>query len=296
MRKQFGRFLALGLIVVIFSTNSVQAKAASLVTGTEVNTEISVLAKTETAIDKNRNFRLVFDAQYYYDTYIDVREFVGMDAEKLFQHFMNNGMKEGRLGIADFSLRAYIENNPDLLAAFGTDYSAYCKHFVENGRAEGRSAIPVSTDNSENVIGSFSSEYVESEDRATNVELAAARINGMVIQPGEKFSFNHSVLPRTSLNGYVLGPAFSAGREVQSIGGGICQVSSTLYVAMIKAILPSTERYTHSAPVDYVPAGLDATIAGNSKDLKFVNIYAEPIIIFAVTDNGKLTVELKLDK
>lgn len=296
MRKKFGRFLALGLSVVMLSTNSVQAKAVSLVTGTEVNAEVSALVRTDTAVDKNSNFRLVFDAQYYYDTYIDVRESVGMDAEKLFQHFVNNGMKEGRSGTEDFSLRAYVQNNPDLMVAFGTDYSAYCKHFVENGRAEGRSAIPVSTEILENVIGSYTSEYVVSEDRAINVELAAARINGMVLQPGDKFSFNHSVLPRTSSNGYVLGPAYSAGIEVQSIGGGICQVSSTLYVAMIKALLPSTERYTHSGPVYYVPTGLDATIAGNSKDLKFVNIYTEPIIISAVTENGKLTVELKLDK
>ncbi len=286
--------MALGLSVVMFSSNGVQAMAVSLVGSPEVNTEASV--KAAVTIDKNSDYRLVFDAQYYYDTYKDVRDNVGMDTEKLFQHFVNNGIQEGRSGIADFNLRAYIHNNPDLLATFGTDYSAYCKHFVENGRAEGRNAIPVSTDNSEYVIGSFSSEYVTSEDRAINVELAAARINGMVLQPGEKFSFNHSVLPRTSLNGYVVGPSFVAGREVESIGGGICQVSSTLYVAMIKAILPSTERYTHSAPVDYVPAGLDATIAGNSKDLKFVNIYGEPIIISAVTENGKLTVELKLDK
>lgn len=238
-------------------------------------------------------YRSVFDAEYYYNTYPDLQTAIGLDQEKLFAHFVNNGIREGRNGNSEFNLRSYITNNQDLMTAYGENLAGYCKHYVELGKAEGRNALPVDTAATD-VIGVYSSLYDVSEQRAVNVELAAERINGIVLQPGDEFSFSSAILSRTYENGYVLGPSFAAGREVITVGGGICQVSSTLYVAMISAALPSTERYTHSAPVDYVPRGLDATIAENSKDLKFVNIYSKPLTIIAVTEDGKLTVSLKL--
>lgn len=238
-------------------------------------------------------YRSVFDAEYYYNTYSDLQTAIGLDQEKLFAHFVNNGIREGRNGNSEFNLRSYITNNQDLMTAYGENLAGYCKHYVELGKAEGRNALPVDTAATD-VIGVYSSLYDVSEQRAVNVELAAERINGIVLQPGDEFSFSSAILSRTYENGYVLGPSFAAGREVITVGGGICQVSSTLYVAMISAALPSTERYTHSAPVDYVPRGLDATIAENSKDLKFVNIYSKPLTIIAVTEDGKLTVSLKL--
>lgn len=238
-------------------------------------------------------YRAVFDAEYYYNKYADLQTAVGRDSDKLFAHFVNSGMEEGRSGSEDFNLRAYIQKNSDLMAAYGENFAEYCRHYVSLGKAEGREAL---ADGTSEELGSYSSTYDVNEQRAVNVELAASRINGVVLQPGEEFSFSRTVLSRTYKNGYVLGPSFAGGREVVSVGGGICQVSSTLYVAMIRAVLPSTERYTHSAPVDYVPKGLDATIAENAKDLKFVNIYSKPLVISAATEEGVLKISLSFEK
>ena len=273
--KWIAGVLAVGLMLTSAAGNTLQARAAVVKNADE------------------SAYRAVFDAEYYYNRYTDLQTAIGMDPEKLYAHFVNSGMREGRSGNEEFNLRAYIQKNPDLMAAFGENTADYCRHYVESGKAEGREALP---DENSDVLGSYSSTYDVNEQRAVNVELAAQRINGTVLAPGQEFSFSRTVLPRTYKNGYVLGPSFAGGREVISVGGGICQVSSTLYVAMIRAVLPSTERYTHSLPVDYVPKGLDATIAENVKDLKFVNVYSKPLVISAVTEDGVLTVSLSYEK
>lgn len=273
--KWLAGVLAVGLMLTSAAGNTLQAQAAVVKSADE------------------RAYRAVFDAEYYYNRYTDLQTAIGMDPEKLYAHFVNSGMREGRSGSEEFNLRAYIQKNPDLMQTFGENTAEYCRHYVESGKAEGREALP---DENSDVLGSYSSTYDVNEQRAVNVELAAQRINGTVLAPGQEFSFSRTVLPRTYKNGYVLGPSFAGGREVVSVGGGICQVSSTLYVAMIRAVLPSTERYTHSLPVDYVPKGLDATIAENAKDLKFVNIYSKPLVISAVTEDGVLTVSLSYEK
>ena len=83
-------------------------------------------------------------------------------------------------------------------------------------------------------------------------------------------------------------------RFVPGMGGGICQVSSTLYAAMVSAGLPATERHPHSLSVDYIPSGLDATIFGNTLDLRFTNIFPQPIQIRAAADQGILTILIYL--
>lgn len=145
------------------------------------------------------------------------------------------------------------------------------------------------------VIGTYTTEYEDNISRAVNVELAAERINGVKLQPGEKFSFSNTILERTAENGYVNGPVFVKGKEVQGIGGGVCQVSSTLYAAMVDAGLKATERHAHSMPVDYVPQNLDATIAGDYLDLKFTNTFSQTLLIEAQAENGTLTVTLVLE-
>ena len=145
------------------------------------------------------------------------------------------------------------------------------------------------------VIGSYTTEYEPNISRAVNVELAAERIHGIKLQPGEKFSFSNTILERTAENGYVNGPVFVKGKEVQGIGGGVCQVSSTLYAAMVDAGLKATERHPHSMPVDYVPQNLDATIAGDYLDLKFTNTFSQTLLIDAYAENGILTVTLLLE-
>ena len=239
----------------------------------------------------NIDYSAVFDAEYYYNTYQDVQQTIGFNEEDLLDHFIRSGMAEGRMGKADFDVRSYMKNNLDLLAVYGIkDLSAYYYHYIQSGKAEGRTVGYPSRNADE--IASFSTQYNTEEDRATNVELAAQRIDGIVIQPGTSFSFSNSIMSRTTENGYVVAPSFASGRVVSSVGGGICQVSSTLYVAMTLSSIPATERYAHSLAVDYVPKGLDSAIVEGVKDLRFKNLYDYPIRIDSSAENGTLTVAI----
>lgn len=240
------------------------------------------------AAENREDYRGVFDADYYYNQYPDLQGTIGYDQEKLFSHFVSIGAREGRSGNEEFNLRAYVFNNSDLLDVYKTDLSAYCRHYVDSGKADGRISLPL--EDEQELIGTYSTRYDITLPRAVNIEIAVQRVNGIVLQAGESFSFSNVILPRTPQNGYVMAPAI--GRY--EYGGGICQVSSTLYAAMCHALLPATERHPHSSSVSYLPTGLDATISEGYKDLKFVNIYHEPLTILAETDEGVLTVSLRL--
>lgn len=271
-------------------------------------------------------YRAVFDADYYSRTYPDLAAAFGTDENALFNHFVSYGIQEGRSCSAEFNPQAYRQRYADLQAAFGSNMAAYCRHYTNYGKAEGRDAAadgtvavadttaaasqaqtaqqPAAgtsagtasqqTGSPLQQIGSYTTYYEANVPRASNVELAARRINGVVVQPGGSFSFSQTILPRTSANGYVTAPIFINGGTGMGTGGGVCQVSSTLYAAMLTAGLPATERHPHSRPVTYLPQGMDATIAGNYLDLKFTNIYSQPLLIKASAWNGKLTVSLSL--
>ncbi len=243
---------------------------------------------------------VVFDADYYYNTYADLQEAIGYDEEALRNHYFQFGIVEGRAGSAEFNCIMYMKNYSDLREAFGYNYLAYCLHYEQYGKEEGRIANQL-LDNAEegnivvsgSIIGSYSTEYNAKIQRATNVVLAASRINGVVVMPGQEFSFHRTVLPRTPENGYVEAPVIVDKEYVPGYGGGICQVSSTLYAAMLQAGVPATERYPHSIEVSYIPVGMDATISGSYKDLKFVNVFEKPLLILATTDEtGTLTVSI----
>lgn len=251
----------------------------------------STAAQAEGTSLNSTDYSAVFDADYYYNAYPDVQQTIGHDADSLLQHFIDSGMKEGRIGKADFNVRAYMKNNLDLLSLYGIkDLSAYYYHYLQSGKAEGRSATAPSA--AANEIASFSTQYNTEEDRAINVELASQRIDGIVVEPGKSFSFSNSIMSRTTENGYVVAPSFASGRVVSSVGGGICQVSSTLYVTMMLSSIPATERYPHSLNVDYVPKGLDSAIVEGMKDLRFRNPYDYPIRINSSAEGGTLTVTI----
>ena len=140
------------------------------------------------------------------------------------------------------------------------------------------------------VLGTFTTSYSSStSDRAQNVATGAAHINGTVLYPGEEFSTYEKVAPYTYENGYRTGQAYLNGEVIDSIGGGICQVSTTLYNAVIRAELDVTERYPHSMNVSYVPLAADAAMAGTYKNLKFKNNTDTPIYIEGVTYNRTVT-------
>ena len=187
-----------------------------------------------------------------------------------------------------------MKNNLDLVGIFkADDLTEYYAHYANNGKAEGRiSQYQANQAPKEGVLATHTTYYDPKEARAINVELAASRINGMVIEPGKIFSYSDSVGRRTVENGYVDGPSFASGKEVTSIGGGICQVSSNLYVSMLLAGIEPIEHHYHSLPVDYVPTGLDAAISENVQDLRFKNTAAYNIVIEAIAKDGVLTVSL----
>lgn len=251
-------------------------------------------------------YRAVFDASYYSAAYPDVAAAYGNNADALLNHFISFGVKEGRNASAEFNPQAYRQRYEDLQAAFGSDMAAVQQADSQaqqtdsqtgaqnNGTAQSSAPAQSTQQASGTVIGTCTTSYVDNIPRATNVALAAQRINGTVVQPGGSFSFSNTILPRTSANGYVTAPIYVSGKKGTGTGGGVCQVSSTLYAAMVYAGLPATERHAHSLPVDYLPAGLDATIAGSYLDLKFTNTFSQPLLIQASANGGTLTVTLVL--
>lgn len=140
------------------------------------------------------------------------------------------------------------------------------------------------------VLGSFSTSYTTSSGaRSGNVENGCALVNGSLIYPGETFSIYDAIKPFTEENGYMLAGSYLNGKVVDSLGGGICQVSTTLYNAVLRAELEVTERHNHSMMVAYVQPAFDAAIAESSgKDLKFVNNTNYPIYIEGVTSKKKI--------
>ena len=121
------------------------------------------------------------------------------------------------------------------------------------------------------LLGSFSTNYVSNPDRTTNLRLAANKINGTVLMPGQVFSYNSVVGERTIAAGYKNAAIYQNGEVVDGLGGGICQISSTLYNAALFANLQMVELYNHQFVPSYVTAGRDATVVYGVKDFKFKN-------------------------
>lgn len=140
------------------------------------------------------------------------------------------------------------------------------------------------------VLGKFSTNYSSSSaGRAMNVSNGCSRINGTLLYPGDEFSVYEAVSPFDAEHGYALAGSYENGTVVETYGGGICQVSTTLYNAVIRAELEIKERYAHSMIVNYVEPSMDAAIAGTYKDLKFKNNTNAPIYIEGVTSGGIIT-------
>ena len=284
------RIIALSLMTscLSFCLSSIQTEAAFV-----KKTEVKKVQEQKKKLDI-ADYSEIFDADYYYSMYPDLQVALGKDEKALFHHFVTCGMKEGRSGNAAFNVKAYMKNNLDLVGLFkADDLTEYYAHYANAGKSEGRIAqYQNGQAPAEGVLATHTTYYDVAEQRAINVELAASRINGMVIEPKKSFSYSDSVGTRTVENGYVDGPSIANGKEVSSIGGGICQVSSNLYVSMLLAGIEPSEHHYHGLPVDYVPKGLDAAIAENYLDLRFTNNFTYNIVIEAIAKDGVLTVSL----
>ncbi|MDF2539356.1 MAG: hypothetical protein K0S76_2377 [Herbinix sp.] len=139
-------------------------------------------------------------------------------------------------------------------------------------------------------LGSFTTEYTSSdEDRAGNLANGARLINNTVLYPGDMFSGYEYLHPFSVENGYFMAHAYLNGNTIDSIGGGACQVTTTLYNAALFSELEIVQRNPHSMTISYVDLSRDSAIAGTSKDLKFVNNTDAPILIEAYTVNKTIT-------
>lgn len=130
-------------------------------------------------------------------------------------------------------------------------------------------------------------------NRSHNIKLAAEAINNYVLLPGEIFSFNRVVGQRTKQKGYLEAPVIVQGELSEGIGGGICQVSSTLFNAVDRAGIHIVKRYSHSRKVPYVPPGRDATVSWNGPDLLFQNKYPYPVLILAKSRHGQVYISVR---
>lgn len=143
------------------------------------------------------------------------------------------------------------------------------------------------------LLSSFSTRYDASNyPRTTNLKLAMAKLNGVVVASGETFSYNKTLGKRTAEAGYREAGGYAGGRVVQTLAGGICQISSTLYDAVIYANLDIVERYNHMFLAGYVGAGKDATVVYGSLDFKFKNTRKYPIMIKTSIGNGVAKVDI----
>ena len=143
-----------------------------------------------------------------------------------------------------------------------------------------------------NLLSSYSTSFASSSsNRATNVSLATNKINGKVLMPGEVFSFNGTVGKRTPQAGFKVAGVYMNGQVATDYGGGICQVSSTLYNAVLRANLEIVDRSNHIFEVGYVPIGTDATVSWGAPDFKFKNSRSYPIKIVTSSSNRKCVVK-----
>lgn len=145
--------------------------------------------------------------------------------------------------------------------------------------------------NVKDVLGKYSTKYDTGYyGRRKNIECGAKKINGTLIKPGEKFSVYKTVGPFNKKNGYYLAGTYAGDQVIDGYGGGICQVSTTLYNAAIRAELKITERHNHGMTIHYVPLSFDAAISGGKEDLKFKNNLKDPVYLYAkTTKKGKIT-------
>lgn len=144
----------------------------------------------------------------------------------------------------------------------------------------------------QDTLGYCKTEYTDNENRNENLRLACSKLNGLILQPGETLSYNELLGKRTTEAGYKPAPAYSGTELVDEVGGGICQVSSTLYLSALFAELHIVERRNHGYPASYIPLGLDATVNWGTTDLKIRNDYELPVKILAEASDGYVKVRI----
>lgn len=144
----------------------------------------------------------------------------------------------------------------------------------------------------QDVLGHCETPHGDNENRNGNLRKACELLDGLVLQPGQELSYNKALGPRTKELGWLPAPAYSGTKLVDSPGGGICQVSSTLYLASVYSELTIVERHNHGYPVSYIPLGMDATVSWGFADLKIRNDSPMPVKIQAEESDGYVRISI----
>ena len=144
----------------------------------------------------------------------------------------------------------------------------------------------------QDVLGHCETPHGDNENRNGNLRKACELLDGLVLQPGQELSYNEALGPRTKELGWLPAPAYSGTKLVDSPGGGICQVSSTLYLASVYSELTIVERRNHGYPVSYIPLGMDATVSWGFADLKIRNDSPMPVKIQAEESDGYVRISI----
>ena len=139
------------------------------------------------------------------------------------------------------------------------------------------------------ILGQFSTSFNDSTSRGSNIHVAGESTSDVLLMPGETFSYNKKTGARNWVNGYQSAPIIVGGKVVNGEGGGVCQVSTTIYNAALLSGLTIDEVHNHSLPSRYAPRGRDATVSYGYTDLKFTNPYTHPIYIKNIVGNGAIT-------
>ncbi len=150
----------------------------------------------------------------------------------------------------------------------------------------------VSTDQVQSInsiLGQFSTSFNDSTSRGSNIHLAGETTSGILLMPGETFSYNKHTGARNWVNGYKSAPVIVGGKVTNGEGGGVCQVSTTIYNAALISGLTIDEVHNHSLPSRYAPRGRDATVSYGYTDLKFSNPFTHPVYIKNIVGNGAIT-------
>ncbi len=168
-------------------------------------------------------------------------------------------------------------------------YSLDNSDYIISAEKDGNISDDGSLSRINGIIGTFSTDLGRgTRGRNENIRLSASRISNIILQPNEEISFNKMMGEITTQNGYKMASTIQNGKYVDSLGGGLCQTSTTLYNALIRSDVQILERHPHSIPAPYVPIGEDGAVWVGTKDLKFKNNWDFPIAITSKIENNKI--------
>lgn len=290
-------------VTFIVGENSVQVPVSQLGFGADVDhiyDEAAGLCKKGNIVKRYKDMKQLqtegmnYKLKYTFDE-TAVRKAIEEKCKTFDQVAVNAGLKKAENGFEitegvvgyELDIEESVKKTLDYLESEWNSENTVIALAVQETQPKGsKDELSKVTD----LLATATTSYASSgKNRCGNVERAASLINGMVLYPGDELSVYKLISPITVENGYFEASAYSNGEVVESAGGGVCQVSTTLYNAVLKAELEVTERFNHSMIVSYVKPAMDAAIAGTYKDLKFKNNTDAPIYVEGITAQKKVT-------